>query len=234
MKILHIWDQAGTACTIAKYQRRLGHEVQVIKQERHDEYGFLKFYNETFLDMDGKEFDDFAVDLSKHFDIIHVHSIHDIAQLVKTLYPDKKVFIHYHGSDLRTNPINTECNKIVDGIFYATPDLRIILPERAKYIPTIVDTEVFYPGTIGKGEFTAKDVHNILYKDIPKMYSMFDTFRDGKIVCGKEYQTISKTAYECLALGLKVIDWQGHIHEGLPDIHKPNNVVNLLEKYYAV
>lgn len=232
--ILHVWDQAGVACTLAKYQKKIGHEVQVIKQERHDELGFLKFYNEMFLDMDGNEFDEFAIDISKNYDIIHCHSVHDVARTIKETYPEKKVFIHYHGSDIRTNPIDTKCHDIVDGIFYATPDLKQLLPDKAKYLPTIIDTELFYPsisGVRGIGTFTNKDI-KCQYRFTPHFYSGFDTFIDSKTVNGVQIKAMSKTALECLALGMTVIDWEDRIHKGLPEKHKPENVVRLLDEYY--
>ena len=37
-KILHIWDQAGVACVLAKYQRRIGHDVKVIKRASFDKF----------------------------------------------------------------------------------------------------------------------------------------------------------------------------------------------------
>ena len=30
-KILHLWDQAGVSCILAKYQRKIGYQVEVIK-----------------------------------------------------------------------------------------------------------------------------------------------------------------------------------------------------------
>lgn len=33
MKILHVWDQAGVASILAKYQKKLGHDSEVIRRE---------------------------------------------------------------------------------------------------------------------------------------------------------------------------------------------------------
>jgi len=235
MKILHIWDQAGVSCIMAKYQRKIGHEVQVIKPEQNDQYGFLTYYNETHTDCGCTYFDDFAVELAYRFDIIHCHSVHEIATTIKTLYPNKKVFIHYHGSDLRTNLVNEFANNLVDGIFYATKDLAKYLPQRAIYIPTIVDRELFVWNRYnGPGTFTRTPGAFYLYKDTPKYYRQFDTFIDNRVVLGQQMTELSKMAYECLSLGLKVIDWRGDTHIGLGKEHWPEEVVKLLDKYYGI
>ena len=46
MKILHIHDQAGVACILAKYQRRNGLESKVLSLNKIDKYGILKFYKD--------------------------------------------------------------------------------------------------------------------------------------------------------------------------------------------
>jgi len=45
-KILHVWDQAGVACVLAKYQRRLGHDVKVIKRAGFDKFKIYSFHGE--------------------------------------------------------------------------------------------------------------------------------------------------------------------------------------------
>jgi hypothetical protein len=44
MRILHIWDQAGVACIIAKYQQLEGHNSEVIRISGYDPYGINNFY----------------------------------------------------------------------------------------------------------------------------------------------------------------------------------------------
>jgi hypothetical protein len=45
MKVLHINDQAGVACVLAKYQRFIGAESKVLSYNKIDKFGILKFYN---------------------------------------------------------------------------------------------------------------------------------------------------------------------------------------------
>jgi len=44
VKILHVWDQAGVAGVMAKYQRKLGIEVSVIKRDGFNGLGIDDFY----------------------------------------------------------------------------------------------------------------------------------------------------------------------------------------------
>lgn len=44
LRVLHVWDQAGVAALMAVYQRKLGHEADVIKLEEFDGLGIVDFY----------------------------------------------------------------------------------------------------------------------------------------------------------------------------------------------
>ncbi len=44
LKILHIHDQAGVACILAKYQRMNGIQTKVLSSNKIDKYGILTFY----------------------------------------------------------------------------------------------------------------------------------------------------------------------------------------------
>ena len=46
MKILHIHDQAGVSCILAKYQRLNGIESKVLSSNVIDKLGILKFYKD--------------------------------------------------------------------------------------------------------------------------------------------------------------------------------------------
>ena len=45
MRILHIWDIGGDSYIAAKFQRILGHEVDVIKTSGFNPYGLVEFYH---------------------------------------------------------------------------------------------------------------------------------------------------------------------------------------------
>ena len=46
MKILHIRDQAGVACVLAKYQRYNRMESKVLSSYKFDKFAIFKFYKD--------------------------------------------------------------------------------------------------------------------------------------------------------------------------------------------
>ena len=46
MKVLHINDQAGVSCILAKYQRMNAIESKVLSSNIIDKFGILKFYKD--------------------------------------------------------------------------------------------------------------------------------------------------------------------------------------------
>src|SRR6185436_3124143 len=82
MRILHILDAAGVACIYSKYQRKQGHDAKVIwNRDVLDKYGIYDFYRDY---------------------VIHVHGYIDILfELRKKFHRQKKIILHYHGTDIR-------------------------------------------------------------------------------------------------------------------------------------
>lgn len=73
-----------------------------------------------------------------------------------------------------------------------------------------------------------KDNAWIPYEKMPEFLSRFEYYFDRYAI-----HSLSKTALESLAVGLKVIRWDGEQVEGLPSIHEPQNVTqNTLAIYY--
>ena len=64
MKVLHINDQAGVACILAKYQRINGMESKVLSLNsiltnyKFDKFGIFKFYKEYVDIVEGTNFVD--------------------------------------------------------------------------------------------------------------------------------------------------------------------------------
>jgi len=54
--ILHIWDRAGVACALAKYQTLLGHESKVLIVGSIDKYGIYEFYRKYCIQIDRLDF----------------------------------------------------------------------------------------------------------------------------------------------------------------------------------
>lgn len=102
MRILHIWDQAGVAFVLAKYQRLNGHESKAIMVREYDKYGIGKFYNQYVIDATLDDFDQKSVDEANSADILHIHSRSDMVFKFREKYGNsKKIILQYHGTDIR-------------------------------------------------------------------------------------------------------------------------------------
>ena len=146
MKILHIWDIGGDSYIAAKFQRRLGHTVDVIKTSGFNPYGLVQFYN-------GKEFKPkiwvgefylYSILKSRKYDLIHVHALYKLVPLLRKFYPGKKIILHYHGSDCRVTPPNKrkKAENAADKLLLSTPDLKKFVP-KGEFVPNPIDTKLF-------------------------------------------------------------------------------------------
>jgi hypothetical protein len=102
MRILHVWDQAGVACILAKYQRQQGHISSVLRVKDQDKYGINRFYSELITYSPEKDFIQSSLKEASTAELIHVHSRIDvIAPLRERFGKSKKIILHYHGTDIR-------------------------------------------------------------------------------------------------------------------------------------
>ncbi len=176
MKILHIWDIGGDSYLLAKYQKKLGHQTEVIKRAGYNPYGIVEFYGgieqKTILSVG--EFYLNAILKSRNFDIIHIHCIYKLVPILRRLYPKKKIILHYHGSDCRLTPLKKrlKAEHLSNRVLVSTPDLKKFVPE-GTYIPNPIDTEHFkHKVSISKKAFTIlvrenklEDIKNFLLKN---------------------------------------------------------------------
>lgn len=101
MKILHLNDQAGVSCVLAKYQNKLGNDAKVIKVS-DDKYGIYEYYNDYVQLVRQDEFIEKSLQEAKYYDIIHVHSSSGMIFVLRKKYgTSKKVILHYHGTEIR-------------------------------------------------------------------------------------------------------------------------------------
>lgn len=146
MKILHIWDIGGDSYLLAKYQRKLGHQSDVIKNYGFDPYGHISFYggNEFKTRIWVGEFYFYCLWKSRNYDLIHVHYLYKLIPLLRKFFPKKKIILHYHGSDCRYTPLakRKKAEKMADVVLLSTPDLKEFVPE-GLYVPNPIDTEHF-------------------------------------------------------------------------------------------
>jgi hypothetical protein len=102
MKVLHINDQAGVSCILAKYQRRNGIESKVLSSYNMDKFGILKFYKDYVNVVKPADFVDYCISEAKNADIIHIHSNEALIFTIRKIFGNsKKIILHYHGTDIR-------------------------------------------------------------------------------------------------------------------------------------
>ena len=100
MRVLHVWNTAGVASVLAKYQAKvLGWKTWVLMRKQYDPFG-LTDYGEA-CHCSTIAFYAKVLNLVRKYDIVHVHSLDKIVPLIKMLYPSKKIIMHYHGTDIR-------------------------------------------------------------------------------------------------------------------------------------
>jgi glycosyltransferase involved in cell wall biosynthesis len=251
MKILHIWDQAGVACILAKHHRRRGHEVRIHKRAGYDPFGISQFYNEPLLHMDGKAFLKYAIKEAAGYDVVHVHTLYKIIPDLRKKYRDKKLVLHYHGSEARSrqgDPLKAEAESRADVVLGSTDDLKDFVDDIVG-VPNPVDTEHFAPGSSLNGkafmirtprgntqwvldylksnnidlqvEVVNREASPIPYAQVPTFLRQYGTCVDIKYIDGILLHAMSKTGLESLACGLSVLDHELKYVEGLPEKHKP-------------
>ena len=99
---MHIHDQAGVACILAKYQRMNDIKSKVLSSNKIDKYGILKFYKDYVDLVDRANFVEYCISEAKSADIIHIHSVEELViKIRKALGNSKKIILHYHGTDIR-------------------------------------------------------------------------------------------------------------------------------------
>lgn len=102
MRILHIWDQAGVACILAKYQSRQGHSSSVLRVKGQDKYGINRFYEEFVIYSSQEDFIQRSLKEAEAAQLIHIHSRLDVLFPLREKFGrSKKIILHYHGTDIR-------------------------------------------------------------------------------------------------------------------------------------
>ncbi|HEX6294465.1 MAG TPA: hypothetical protein VFZ46_04870 [Nitrososphaeraceae archaeon] len=102
MNILHIHDQAGVACILAKFQEIQGSKSKVISLVNSDKYSIKEYYKDKVNLVEKKNFYRYCINEAHTYDIIHVHSVEAMVLKLRKKYGNKKkIILHYHGTDLR-------------------------------------------------------------------------------------------------------------------------------------
>lgn len=262
LKILHVWDIGGDSYLAANFQRKLGHEVDVLKRYGFDPFGIADFYGYKQMKAKALLYRLNILKKARNYDLIHVHCIYEYIPLLRKLYPKKKIILHYHGTDLRN--ANTKkrekSEKLSDAVLLSTHDLKEDAPD-AIYVPNPIDVEHFkYNPPNTKKAFTilghyhiplAKkyllknklyldfDILNrescpIPYAEMPSVLCKYGTYIDLKFQTRNNelIRTISNLGRQALATGLTVLDYNLKYVKGLPAEHKPANAAKKLLDIY--
>ena len=185
MRILHILDAAGVACIYSKYQQMQGHDAKVIwNKDVEDKYGIYDFYKDYLINVTYGKFTETCIQEGETADVIHVHGYIDILfALRKKFHRQKKIILHYHGTDIRglkkqelphrsllsdtmiklkmfyrKKIGHIRAQKLADAVCVSTPDL-LPLVSNGIHIPIPIDIEHFSPKNNSKGEL--KDAFTI-------------------------------------------------------------------------
>lgn len=142
MKVLHLNDLAGVAGILCKYLRKAGHQADCISFMDDHEFGFSKFYGyRHFQNQDIMAY--FLKGMIPQYDIIHVHFSYT---LLPWLYQfNKPIVMHYHGTEIATQNIDAMTADFRCKAILVAGEQLLQYHPRAEYLPTIVDTEYFYP-----------------------------------------------------------------------------------------
>lgn len=231
MRILMLHDCGYVGLEIAKRLRELGFHVDHVLY--HTKMGFGLGKVAKIVGM-------FLRTVGARYDFVYAHYLgvaSYIAQLSGLPY-----VVHCHGSDVRGvtyNSMQRTVLKEADLILYSTRDLAKYLPDRAKWLPTPVGSQfkdlglnrtIWSAGRRLWYEVPNRDfglaIEDIDYWDMPDLLNRVDTYVDQHT-----FEATSKTAYEALACGCRVVSYDGSVRVGLPDRHKVNNVVSRLLGY---
>lgn len=167
--MLHIWDQAGVAFILAKFQQMNGNESKVIRVKNADKYGIDEFYKEYGLFVTTEELVYKSIEEARRADVIHIHSLPEMVINIRNTYGVSKVIIlHYHGTDIRgfsgdnsrifslrnilkpknivgkirKRRLHIKAQRLADRVIVSTPDL-IRLVKGSIFLPNPIDTDHF-------------------------------------------------------------------------------------------
>jgi hypothetical protein len=123
----------------------MGHKIRILKRAGYDPFRISQFYNEPLLDLDGKAFLKYAIKEAAEYDVVHVHTLYKIIPELRKKYRDKRLVLHYHGSEVRdrqSDLVRVEAEDKADTVIGSTADLRDLVHDMI-YVPNPVDIEHF-------------------------------------------------------------------------------------------
>jgi hypothetical protein len=251
LRILHIHNVAGVSSLLAKYtDRQFGSESLVVTRKALDRYGLTD--PGVVWDCGATEFTIRCVLKARSFDIVHVHDFDKVVRLLKFAYAGKPIVLEYHSYRFTEKwEERRKFWKRADRVLVSTPNLLASAPENVALLPNPIELARFVrrsereSGTaayfikhdkddelVGAAKKGAESmglslqIFDVRERTIPP--TEMPSLLEKKEYCG----ALSKTALEALALGGKVVRWDGQVVEGLPPEHTPERVVAQLYSIY--
>ena len=248
---------AGVSSLLAKYtDLQFGSESLVVIRKALDRYGLTD--PGVVWDCGATEFTIRSVLKARSFEIVHVHDFDKIVRLLKFVYPRKPVVLEYHSYRFTNKwAERRKFWKRADRVLVSTPNLLANAPVTVKLLPNPIELGRFVRATgrqsgtaayfikhdkdeevIGAAEKEAErmgltlEVYDVRSKTIPHA-EMPSLLEKKEYLIDQQYcSALSKTALEVLALGGKVVRWDGQVVEGLPPQHTPLRVAAELYSIY--
>jgi len=230
MKVLYIWNTAGTHSPVATWLIDHGHDARIIMRSSFDKYGATKLSKGAIMINSRRSF---YWALIKHiiaFRPTHIHVNASITGLVLARFfaPVTPIILQYHGNEVRFRAkVHPEAS-LADKVIVSTPDLKRF----GEWVDRPIESIFYYRGGRKKGtalmvyasyfpdkralakSWSAKnDVELRIYdrdnegwipfEELPSILSKYEYYLDLKGISDPE--TCSKTALEAMACGCKVI-----------------------------
>ena len=263
MKVLHICNVAGVGGYLAEFMAKY-YEIKslVLITGRYNDHKLSTEFVKN-LDCNYKEFFVRCWLKGLFFDIIHIHGEDKTLKLLKETLPykNKKVIIHYHGSDIRGRwKEKRDRWKYADKIIVSTPDLLEGAPEGTEYVPTVINEKMcsLYQKRskekdscfhVDHGALTVasdycvraprwrlkihdRKAQQLTHLDFLERLSSYEYYIDVKKREGKLLEALSLTGLEALFMGVKVIKWDGSLISAFPEKHRSINVASKLKGIY--
>jgi hypothetical protein len=148
--ILHIWSVGGSSSVSLKAVKALGYNGDVVMRRDQDPYHFTEWYDDIVLDISGGDYMTLVNKMARNYDIIHSHGIYDNLEEIKQRYPDKKIVIHYHGSDLlncQDEEFRLKQESFADCVLVSTEDMiphvEYVKDKPCHFVPNPIDQDLY-------------------------------------------------------------------------------------------
>ncbi|MFW9965280.1 MAG: hypothetical protein ACFFCX_17030 [Candidatus Sifarchaeia archaeon] len=230
IKVLYVWNTAGTHSPVATWLIDNGHDAKIIMHSSYDIYGNTRISKGAVMVDSRRDFYWTVIRSIIMFRPTYIHVNGNIPALVlsRLLAPTTPIVLQYHGNEVRFRPkVHPEAT-LADRVIVSTPDLQrfgtwydrpvesmfYYRGGRKKGTALMVYTSYFPDKRVLAKSWCAKnnielrildrDVEGgIPFEELPSFLSRFEYYLDLKGIT--DPQTCSKMALEAMACGCKVI-----------------------------